>query len=62
MPMDSQSLRQIFRRSQRQLLLQFVLFCCSTITVLGGYRSNPVFVTVFGVLTAVITFVSSSNV
>ncbi|KAK0467755.1 uncharacterized protein EV420DRAFT_426963 [Desarmillaria tabescens] len=60
MPTTShRSLFQIFRHSQRQFLLQFVLFCCSTITVLGGYRSNPVFVTIFGVLTAVITFVAA---
>ncbi|KAK0497174.1 hypothetical protein EDD18DRAFT_1160994 [Armillaria luteobubalina] len=59
MPTDSQSLFQIFRRSKRRFLLQCVLFCCSTATVLGGYRSNSVFVTILGVLTATITFVAT---
>ncbi|KAK0218071.1 hypothetical protein IW262DRAFT_1392071 [Armillaria fumosa] len=59
MPTDSQSLLQIFRRSKRRFLLQSVVFCCSTATVLGGYRSNSVFVTILGVLTATVSFVAT---
>ncbi|KAK0206721.1 hypothetical protein DFS33DRAFT_614405 [Desarmillaria ectypa] len=54
MSTTSWNLSQIYRHSRTQYLLQLLLFCFSAIAVLGAYRSNPIHVTVFGILAATI--------
>lgn len=54
----SWSLSRIYRHSRTQYVLQFLLFCFAITAVLGAYRSNPIHVTVFGILAAIIGLVA----
>ncbi|KAK0461962.1 uncharacterized protein EV420DRAFT_1640259 [Desarmillaria tabescens] len=54
----SWSLNQIYRHYRTQYLLQFLLFCFSAVAVLGAYRSNPIHVTVFGILAAMMGLIT----
>lgn len=52
------SLSKIYRHSRTQDFLQLLVFCFATAAVLGAYRSNPIHVTVFGILASIVGLVA----
>ncbi|KAG7446074.1 uncharacterized protein BT62DRAFT_994421 [Guyanagaster necrorhizus] len=43
---------------QTQYLLAFLTFCCSAVAAIGSYPSNTLFITLLGMLAAIIGFVA----
>ncbi|KAK0464512.1 uncharacterized protein EV420DRAFT_1744868 [Desarmillaria tabescens] len=46
------------RQRKTQHILQILVFLFTVVAILGGMRSNPVYVTVFGILAALVAFLA----